>query len=141
MTLTFDNETVKRLRQSPGARYFVASLAALAVDYAVTLALYYLARLDLSVAAAIAFIAVGAVFYLVHEFWTFRQATSRFSMRRMTANMGVLLLSGAVRVAVIAALEWARPPAGLWVHAYFAAGVAGSFSTNYLLNRYIVFRR
>ena len=55
--------------------------------------------------------------------------------------MGVLLLSGAVRVAVIAALEWVRPPAGLWVSVYFAAGVGASFSTNYLLNRYFVFRR
>ena len=139
--MTLDSEAVKRLRQSPSVRYFVASLAALAIDYVITLALYYLAHLDLSVSAAIAFISVGAVFYLVHEFWTFRQATSRFSMRRMTANMGVLLLSGVVRVAVIAALEWARPPAGLWVSAYFAAGVGASFSTNYLLNRFIVFRR
>ena len=141
MTLTFDSEAVKRLRQSPGARYFVASLAALALDYAVTLALFYIARLDLSAAAAIAFILVGAAFYLVHEFWTFRQETSRFSMSRMAANMGVLILSGAVRVAIIAALEWARAPAGIWVSAYFAAGVAGSFSTNFLLNRYFVFRR
>lgn len=141
VTLTFDHEAVKRLRQSPGARYFAASLAALVIDYAVTLALYYLVRLDLSAAAAAAFFLVGAVFYLVHEFWTFRQETSRFSMRRMTANMGVLVLSGAVRVAIIAALEWMRAPAGIWVSAYFAAGVAGSFGTNYLCNRYIVFRR
>nr|WP_321511658.1 GtrA family protein [uncultured Hyphomonas sp.] len=141
MTLAIDSEAVKRLRESPGARYFAASLAALAIDYVVTLALYYFAGLDLSVSAAIAFIAVGAVFYLVHEFWTFRQESSRFSTRRMAANMGVLILSGAVRVGVIAALEWARAPAGIWVSVYFAAGVGASFSTNYLLNRYFVFRR
>ena len=134
-------ETMKRLRENPGVRYFAASLAALAVDYAITLALYHLAGMDLSVAAAISFFSVGAVFYLVHEFWTFRQETSRFSGRRMAANMGVLCLSGAVRVSIIAALEWLRAPAGLWVSAYFAAGVAGSFCTNYLLNRYFVFRR
>nr|WP_321359151.1 GtrA family protein [uncultured Hyphomonas sp.] len=139
--MTIDSETVKRLRENPGARYFAASLAALAIDYVLTLALYYLTRLDLSVAAAIAFLLVGAVFYLVHEFWTFRQETSRFSARRMIANLGVLCLSGAVRVAIIAALEWVRAPAGVWVSAYFAAGVAGSFCTNYLLNRYFVFRR
>lgn len=139
--MTIDTEAVKRLRQSPGVRYFAASLAALAIDYIVTLTLYYLAGLDLSLAAAVAFFLVGAVFYLVHEFWTFRQETSRFSARRLTANMGVLLLSGVVRVAIIALLEWARTPAGFWVSAYFAAGVAASFSTNYLLNRYFVFRR
>lgn len=139
--MTIDTEAVKRLRHSPGARYFAASLSALAIDYIVTLTLYYLAGLDLSVAAAAAFFLVGAVFYLVHEFWTFRQQTSRFSARRMTANMGVLVLSGAVRVAIIALLEWARTPAGIWVNAYFAVGVAASFSTNYLLNRHFVFRR
>jgi putative flippase GtrA len=139
--MTIDSEAVKRLRESPGARYFAASLAALTLDYALTLGLYYLVRLDLSVSAAIAFFAVGAVFYLVHEFWTFRQETSQFSTRRMAANMAVLVLSGAVRVGVIALLEWARAPVGFWVSAYFAAGVAASFSTNYLLNRYFVFRR
>ena len=60
VTPTFDSETVRRLRQSPGARYFVASLAALAIDYVITLALYYFAHLDLSVSAAIAFLALGA---------------------------------------------------------------------------------
>ncbi len=139
--MTIDSEAVKRLRENPGARYFVASLAALGIDYAVTLALYYLTGLNLSAAAAIAFFLVGAMFYLVHEFWTFRHASSRFSARRMTANLGVLVLSGAVRVAIIAALEWAQTPAGIWVSAYFAAGVGGSFITNYLLNRHFVFRR
>jgi len=132
---------VKRLRENLGVRYFLASLAGLGVDYAVTLLLYHLAGLDLSVAAAISFCLVGSVFYLVHEFWTFRQETSRFSARRMIANIGVLLLSGIVRVAIIAVLEWLQSPAGIWISAYFAAGVAGSFTTNYLLNRYFVFRR
>jgi len=132
---------VKRLRENLGVRYFLASLAGLGVDYAVTLLLYHLAGLDLSVAAAISFCLVGSVFYLVHEFWTFRQETSRFSARRMIANIGVLLLSGIVRVTIIAVLEWLQSPAGIWISAYFAAGVAGSFTTNYLLNRYFVFRR
>ncbi|KCZ47649.1 hypothetical protein HY17_04025 [Hyphomonas sp. CY54-11-8] len=132
---------MKRLRENLGVRYFLASLAGLGVDYAVTLLLYHLAGLDLSVAAAISFCLVGSVFYLVHEFWTFRQETSRFSARRMIANIGVLLLSGIVRVTIIAVLEWLQSPAGIWISAYFAAGVAGSFTTNYLLNRYFVFRR
>jgi putative flippase GtrA len=141
VTTTIKSETVKRLRENLGVRYFLASLAGLGVDYAVTLLLYHLAGLDLSIAAAISFCLVGSVFYLVHEFWTFRQEASRFSARRMIANIGVLLLSGTVRVAIIAALEWVQPPAGFWISAYFAAGVAGSFTTNYLLNRYFVFRR
>ena len=129
------------LQRSRGARYFVASLAALALDYVLTLTLYRTLPLDLSVAAAISFFCVGALFYLVHEFWTFREATSRFSAARMAANIAVLCVAGAVRAGIIALLEHLRTPEGLWVDAYFALGVAGSFATNYILNRHLVFRR
>jgi len=130
-----------RLRRNPAARYFAASLIALVADYALTMCVYTLAGIDLSSASAISFVTVGLLFYLVHEFWTFREDGSRFSAKRMVANMGVLCVAGAVRVAIIAALELARSPEGLWVSLYFAAGVAGSFTTNYVLNRYFVFRR
>ena len=139
--MTIDGEVVKRLRENPGARYFAASLAALGIDYVLTLALFHIARLDLSVAAAISFFTVGAVFYLVHEFWTFREESSRFSAARMAANLAVLCAAGAVRVGLIAMLEHIRAPEGIWVTAYFVIGVAGSFTTNYVLNRYLVFRR
>lgn len=132
---------MQRLKESPGARYLAASVAALAADYLLTLALYYLVHLDLSVAAAISFFAVGAVFYLVHEFWTFQDETSRFSGKRMAANIAVLCVAGAVRVGLIALLEALRAPEGLWVSLYFGIGVAGSFTTNYVLNRWVVFRR
>ena len=139
--MTIDGEAIRRLRTHTGARYFAASLAALAVDYVLTIALFQATRLDLSVAAAISFFTVGAVFYLVHEFWTFRQEASRFSPARMAGNMAVLCTAGAVRVGLIAALEHTRAPEGIWVSLYFAIGVAGSFTTNYVLNRYLVFRR
>lgn len=139
--MTFNTETVTQLKDSPGARYFAASLAALGVDYVLTLTLYYIAHIGLSTAAAIAFITVGAVFYLVHEFWTFREEASKFSSKRMAANLAVLCVAGGVRVGVIALLEAIRSPESLWVSIYFAAGVAGSFTTNYVLNRYVVFRR
>ena len=139
--MTIDGEAMTRLKDNPGTRYFAASLAALAADYVLTLAIYYLARLDLSLAAAISFFTVGAVFYLVHEFWTFREATSRFSGKRMAANLAVLCVAGGVRVGLIALLEALRTPESFWVSLYFAMGVAGSFTTNYVLNRYLVFRR
>lgn len=130
-----------RLRRNPAARYFMASLAALVADYVLTIALFQATRLDLSIAAAISFFTVGAVFYLVHEFWTFREKASGFSPARMAGNMAVLCTAGAVRVGLIAALEQVRAPEGIWVSVYFAIGVAGSFTTNYVLNRYLVFRR
>lgn len=141
MRMTIDGEAARRLRDNPGARYFAASLAALVTDYVLTLVLYHVARLDLSVAAAISFFTVGSLFYLVHEFWTFREENSGFSAKRMAANVTVLCVAGLVRVGIIAALEHMRAPEGLWVSIYFGMGVAASFTTNYVLNRYFVFRR
>ncbi|MEZ5945842.1 MAG: GtrA family protein [Hyphomonas sp.] len=132
---------MQSLKENRGARYLAASIVALAVDYALTLVLYHAGGIDLSIAAAIAFIIVGATFYLVHEFWTFRDEAARFSGKRMAGNLLVMCVAGLVRVGLIAALELFRSPAGIWVSIYFTVGVAGSFTTNYLLNRYVVFRR
>ncbi|MEZ5947458.1 MAG: GtrA family protein [Hyphomonas sp.] len=132
---------MQSLKENRGARYLAASIVALAVDYSLTLILYHAGGLDLSVAAAIAFVIVGAIFYLVHEFWTFRDEASRFSGKRMAGNLLVMCVAVMVRVGLIAALEHVRTPLGIWVSLYFAVGVAGSFSTNYLLNRHLVFRR
>ena len=126
---------------TPATRYLAASLAALIADYVLTLALYHLAGLALPVSAAISFFIIGAFFYLVHEFWTFREESSRFSAARMAANLAVLCAAGGVRVGVIAVLVGLRAPEGLWVSLYFACGVAASFTTNYVLNRHLVFRR
>ena len=51
------------------------------------------------------------------------------------------MAAGAVRVGVIALLEALRAPEGIWVSVYFAAGVGCSFTTNFLLNRFFVFKR
>lgn len=141
MTLMLEGDTMKKLRQSAGVRYFAASIGALAVDYILTLVLYYAAEQDLSVAAAISFFSSGAIFYFVHEFWTFKEGTPGFSGARMVANLTVLCLAGGTRVAIISLLEHMRAPEGLWVSLYFGFGVAGSFTTNYVLNRHLVFRR
>lgn len=124
-----------------GPRYLAASLAALGADYVLTLVLFQAAGLSLTLAAGIAFFAVGLVFYFVHEFWTFRSAGSAFSLARMGGNLAVLVAAGAVRVGVIALLEALRAPEGFWVSAYFGIGVACSFTANFLLNRFFVFRR
>ena len=136
-----DGSWQDRLRRNPAARYFAASLAALAIDYVLAMTIFHVTKADLASASAISFVLVGLLFYLVHEFWTFRADHSKASARRVVANLAVLCLAGIVRVGVIALLENIRAPAGLWVSAYFGAGVAASFTTNYVLNRYLVFRR
>lgn len=145
MTATGDPDIAEswadRLRRSPAARYFAASLSALIADYAMTMIVFRTGIIGLAEASAISFVFVGLLFYLVHEFWTFREADSEFSAARLAANLAVLFTAGAVRVGLIALLEHMRTPAGIWASVYFAVGVAGSFTTNYALNRYIVFRR
>ena len=131
---------MKSLLSNSGVRYFAASLAALALDYVLTLALFH-AGLTLSLAAAISFCIIGCLFYFVHEHWTFRAEASGFSGRRLAGTLIVAVAAGLVRVAVIFVLESWRPPAGLWVSLYFMAGVVCSFSTNFCLNRFLVFRR
>ena len=128
------------LRDNSGVRYFLASLCALALDYILTLTLYHFAGVSLSLAAGIAFVCVGIAFYFVHEYWTFRREASGFSGRRLVANLTVLVVAGIVRVAVIFLLEVWKTPVGLWVTLYFVAGVACSFATNFVLNRFFVFR-
>lgn len=132
---------MKRLLESSGTKYLLASIAALAIDYALTLALYHLSGLSLAAAAAISFFAVGFAFYFVHEFWSFRTERSAFSLVRLGGNFAVLLTAGVVRAGVIGLLEWLQSPEGIWVSVYFAAGVACSFTTNFVLNRLVVFRR
>lgn len=132
---------MQQLRQWRSVRYFAASAAALLVDYALTLLLFHAAHFSLTQAAATSFAIVGVGFYLVHEFWTFRDEGSRLSFARLAANISVLLLAGSVRIGIIALLNHLTPAQGILVTLYFGAGVVGSFSTNYLLNRYVVFRR
>jgi len=132
---------MKRLLDSSSARYLVASIVALAIDYALTLTLYHVGGVSLAAAAGISFFVVGFVSYFVHEFWSFRTERSAFSLARLGGNFAVLVLSGAVRAGVIGLLEGLRAPEGIWVHMYFAAGVACSFATNFILNRLVVFRR
>ncbi|WP_112061361.1 GtrA family protein [Hyphomonas pacifica] len=127
--------------RSSGLRYLVANLCALGVDYLLTLSLFHFADADLSFAAGVSFILVGFLFYFVHEFWTFKSADSRFSRQRLIGNLTVLLVAGAVRVLLIFVLESWKAPIGILATIYFGIGVAGSFVTNFMLNRFFVFRR
>lgn len=136
-----DKQPSFSLTRNTGLRYFLASLCALGVDYVLTLSLFHLTHVNLSLAAAASFILVGFVFYFVHEFWTFRSSESQVSRHRLLSNLAVLLLAGLVRVILIFLLESWKAPLGILASIYFAIGVAGSFTTNFVLNRFFVFRR
>jgi putative flippase GtrA len=122
-----------------GIRFAIASLAALAADFALTLALHSVSPLPLYACAAISFVVVGLAFYFVHEHWTFGHANARNSSTRMAKNLAALACAFAARVGVIALLESVRHPEGLLAALYILTGAGVSFTVNYLANRLWVF--
>lgn len=122
-------------------RYFLASVAALCLDIFLTLTLHTLTPLPLYVCSGIAFVSVGIVFYFVHEYWTFRAVESRASAGRLVRNLATLALSLATRVSSIAVMESLLPPEGLLATLYICIGAGLSFTVNFLVNRFWVFRK
>lgn len=127
--------------RSPGFRFAIASIAALAADFMLTMALHGLSPLPLHVCAAISFVAIGCAFYFVHEHWTFHAPASRSSPARMARNLVVLGCAFTARVGVIATLEFLHRPDSLLAALYVLAGAGVSFSLNYIASRAWVFAR
>lgn len=126
--------------QVPAIRYAAASVAAMGLDFAIALTLRATTPLALSVSAAISFITSGAIFYFVHEYWTFKRAGSTASAGRLVRNLMVLGLSFTTRVGVIALLEHIYNPNLILSTVYLVIGAGVSFTINYLANKYWVFR-
>ncbi|MBL8532066.1 MAG: GtrA family protein [Hyphomonadaceae bacterium] len=124
----------------PVVRYTLASAALLAFDFAITFLLHGIAGVSLTLSAAVAFVAAGALSYFVHEFWTFPRDHAALSSRRAVQVFVVLAAAFSGRVGVIAILEAWRAPDAILALIYFAAGVAVSFSINFLANKLWVFR-
>lgn len=121
-------------------RFVAASGAALAADFALTMSLRLFAGLSLTLSAAVGFATVGAAFYFVHEYWTFRREGSAASAKRMIQNLTALGLAFSSRVATIGVLEWLHSPGAVLDVVFFGAGAGVSVSVNYLVNRYWVFK-
>lgn len=132
-------------RLQPGAadrRFFLASLGALGADLCLALLLRQGLGLSITLAAAISFVVVWLGAYCVHEYWTFRHARSRASASRLTRSLAASGAALACRVGIVFILERLHTPASaLLAGVYVAAGAGGSFSANYLLNRFWVFDR
>lgn len=126
----------------PGAvgRFFLVALAGTAVDYVLTMLLFMLTDLPLSVSAAIAFVTVGIVLYFVHEHWSFERENSKASAGRMGRTFLANFLAFWARVGLIAALEALYAPDALLGTVYYGMGAAASFTINYLAGRLWIFR-
>ena len=132
---------VSDLLSRPAARYGLASVAAFGLDLVLTMALRFGGHLSLTLSAAIAFISTGLIFYFVHEFWTFRDASSTVSTGRLVRNFTSLGAAFCVRVGIIGALELFRAPGPVLALVYFGLGAAASLTVNFLINKFWVFTR
>lgn len=119
-------------------RFFLASLFGLAIDIALASALHYLAGFSLVAASASALVMAAVIMYFVHEFWTFRSATSAVSGSRLS---GVLLSSLAalfVRSSFLMVAGQLLSLGERFAIVQLVAATGLSFTVNYLLVRRVI---
>lgn len=116
-------------------RFFAVTVLGVVLDLAIAFALHTGAGVPLWLAAAIGFAVAAGANYVIHQTWSFRNGA--LSLRRAGLYALVALVTLAVRVAIVAALE--RGVAGAWPLAVLVCGAGGSFIVNFLLSRFVVF--
>lgn len=118
-------------------RFFVVTVLGVIIDLAIAFALHSFAGVPLWLAAAIGFTLAAATNYVIHQAWSFGGGRDSLSARRAALYGGVALVTLAVRVGIVAALERAVP--GTWPLVILVAGAGGSFFVNFGLSKYVVF--
>lgn len=127
-------------RFSELARFGTVTVLGLVVDLAVAWVLAVMFFVALPMAAAVGFGCGAFLNYLLHSTWTFRSDSGVFSPRRMTLYVIVLMAVLTVRIASVAILTWiVGDPKGYELPILVAA-TAASFTVNYFLSKYVVFR-
>lgn len=124
----------------PFLRFALVIGAGLAIDLGTAWCLANLAGLPLAAAAVAGFLA-GALFnYVLHELWTFRAPGRGLSVSRAALYLAMMAGILGVRLVIIAALSRVLSgPAGSLAVLVAAAGA--SFTVNYLLSRFVIYRR
>ena len=82
-------------------RYGVVILLGFGIDFGITLALSRVVGLPLEISAAIGFLTVLALNYILFEFWVFRGVDSAFSATRLSQTVLAAGAALSVRVVVI----------------------------------------
>lgn len=116
-------------------RFFAVTVLGVVIDLAIAVALHSHAGVPLWLAAASGFTLAAGLNYVIHQTWSFRSGP--ISARRAALYGAVALVTLAVRVGIVAALEAALPEA--WPLAILVAGAGGSFGVNFLLSKFVVF--
>lgn len=116
-------------------RFFAVTVLGVILDLAIAFALHQWAGVPLWLAAATGFAIAAGANYVIHQVWSFRSGP--LSLKRAGLYAGVALVTLAVRVGIVAALERALP--GAWPLAILVAGAGGSFCVNFVLSKWVVF--
>lgn len=116
-------------------RFFAVTVLGVILDLAMAFALHHWAGVSMWLAAATGFTLAAGLNYAIHQTWSFRSGP--LSARRAALYGGVALVTLAVRVGIVAALERALP--GVWPLAILIGGAGGSFVVNFVLSKWFVF--
>lgn len=116
-------------------RFFAVTVLGVILDLAIAFGLHSWAGVPLWLAAAIGFAIAAGANYVIHQIWSFRSGP--LSLKRAGLYALVALVTLAVRVAIVAALE--RAVAGAWPLAILICGAGGSFCVNFVLSKWVVF--
>lgn len=121
------------------ARFVAVAFAGFALDIGVATALALGVGTSLGLAAAAGFACGLGANYLMHALWTFRDAGRPVSLAGLLSFAGASLIALAVRLAALAALQAAAPPA-LQASALLLVAAAGvSMAVNFMVLRASVF--
>lgn len=130
-----------KLLAKPSVRFTLVAGLAVMTDFVLAYTLRTFTDMPLYVCAAITFVIVSSVVYFIHEHWTFRHESSRTSGERLVKNLSVNGAAWFSRVAVIFVLETMREPDNVVLaFFYFGCGACVSFTINFVVNRFWVFR-
>lgn len=132
---------IDRLLNIDTVRFGVVSVLGLGIDISFAWLLATLAGLPLPLAAVGGFAAGAAFNYMLHEYWTFRAAESRASIQRGLIYVAVLAVVLGARVAAVAILERSILAGTSQKLEALLLATAFSFAVNYVLSKYLVFRR
>lgn len=123
-----------------GARFLLVAVLGLAIDVSLASMLAF-SGVPLAIAASGGFAAGLAFNYVAHAFFTFRQPRAQTSLRQAGAFVGASLAVLGIRLAVLAALQWAVPAPYRHPTLLILIAAGASFLANFLILRRLVFGR
>ena len=120
-------------------KFLIVTLLGFFVD--MLIAWFIATRLDLPlwVASVIGFSFAALINYLLHEFWTFKAATTQITPQRAAQYVIGLIIAAAIRATTVAALTGLFSEAKIVV--VLTGGACLSFCFNYMISKHFVFNR